>query len=202
MDKESRQIKIVGHSFKANRLKFQHSLFTDFSNVVEMLHNSAILSAVLTPIPYKTQKLIDNATELAFRRTTGIKNIDRAISHIDEVEIISVLTKLMKMSYTFTKGWSVAEDALQIKCSLCIRRAFFRSGEAVFTFPLKISSLKGLFPKISVQARLLLIYSGNMTIFTTNLLKNKGECDMILTRLSLLFYEKPHDLFYMEKSCT
>lgn len=65
-----------------------------------------------------TKKLIDNATELAFRRTTGTKNIDRTISRIDEVEIISVPTKLMKTSYTFTKGWEVAADALQIKMFL------------------------------------------------------------------------------------
>lgn len=65
-----------------------------------------------------TKKLIDNATELAVRRTTGTKIVDRMISRIDEVEIISVPTKLMKTKYTFTKGWAVASDALQIKMFL------------------------------------------------------------------------------------
>lgn len=65
-----------------------------------------------------TKKLIDSATELAFRRTTGTKNIDRTISRIDEVEITSAPTKLMKTKYTFTKGWAVAADALQIKMFL------------------------------------------------------------------------------------
>lgn len=65
-----------------------------------------------------TKKLINNATELALRRTTGTKNIDRTVSRIDEVEIISVPTKLMKTKYSFTKGWTVAEDALQIKMFL------------------------------------------------------------------------------------
>lgn len=65
-----------------------------------------------------TKKLIDNATELAFRRTTGTKNVDKSISRIDEAEIISVPTALMKTSYTFTKGWTPAKDALQVKMFL------------------------------------------------------------------------------------
>lgn len=65
-----------------------------------------------------TKKLINDATDLAFRRTTGTKNIDRTISRIDEVDIISVPTQLMKTKYTFTKGWKIADDALQIKMFL------------------------------------------------------------------------------------
>ncbi len=65
-----------------------------------------------------TKQLIDNATELAFRRTTGTKNIDKSVSRINEVEIISVPTDLIKTAYTFTKGWTVAEGALQIKMFL------------------------------------------------------------------------------------
>lgn len=65
-----------------------------------------------------TKKLINAATDLAFRRTTGTKNIDRSVSRIDEVQIISVPSNLMKTQYDFTKGWSVKSGALQIKMFL------------------------------------------------------------------------------------
>lgn len=65
-----------------------------------------------------TKKLFTDALEANTRRNTGTKNVDRTVSRIDEVEIISVPTALMKTAYTFTKGWAAAEGALQIKMFL------------------------------------------------------------------------------------
>lgn len=65
-----------------------------------------------------TKKLFTDALEANTRRNYGTKNVDRTVSRIDEVEIISVPTALMKTAYNFTKGWAVAEGALQIKMFL------------------------------------------------------------------------------------
>ncbi len=44
--------------------------------------------------------------------------INRNVSRLDEVQIVSVPSSLMKTKYTFTKGWAVAEDAKQINMFL------------------------------------------------------------------------------------
>lgn len=48
----------------------------------------------------------------------GGGSIDREVSRLDEVEIISVPSILMKTKYTFTNGWAVADDAKQINMFL------------------------------------------------------------------------------------
>lgn len=45
-------------------------------------------------------------------------NINREVNRLDEVEIISVPSTLMKTKYNFTKGWVVADDAQQINMLL------------------------------------------------------------------------------------
>lgn len=59
-----------------------------------------------------TKTMIDNIISVV--RSNGDKKIARAVSRIDEVEIISVPTPLMKTKYDFTTGWAPAEDALDI----------------------------------------------------------------------------------------
>ena len=49
---------------------------------------------------------------------SGDSNVARTISRIDEVEIIGVPATLMKTKYSFTSGWVVADDALQINMLL------------------------------------------------------------------------------------
>ncbi len=44
--------------------------------------------------------------------------INREISRLDELEVVSVPSTLMKTKYDFTKGWKVAEDAKQINLFL------------------------------------------------------------------------------------
>lgn len=48
----------------------------------------------------------------------GGNAIDRAVDRIEEVEIISVPSTLMKTKYDFTTGWAVAGDAAQINMFL------------------------------------------------------------------------------------
>lgn len=63
-----------------------------------------------------TKTMLDNARETY--RVNGDSSIVRTVSRIDEVEVISVPTKLMKTSYDFTNGWKVSEDADQVKMLL------------------------------------------------------------------------------------
>lgn len=65
-----------------------------------------------------TKELIKNAKEILTVRSNGTKSISRDVSRIDEVEIVSVPSKLLKTKYTFTTGWAVHADALQIKMFL------------------------------------------------------------------------------------
>lgn len=46
------------------------------------------------------------------------RTIDRIISRLDEVELVSVPSTLMKTSYTFTTGWTVDSGAAQINLFL------------------------------------------------------------------------------------
>lgn len=66
------------------------------------------------------RKLLKQAEGLtrSFDVQRGGSNVNRGVSRLDEVEIISVPSTLMKTAYTFTKGWAVAENADQINMFL------------------------------------------------------------------------------------
>lgn len=59
-----------------------------------------------------TKTLIDNAISLS--RTTGTNVIQRAVTRLEEVDIISVPTFLMKTEYTFTEGFVAGVSAKDI----------------------------------------------------------------------------------------
>lgn len=69
-----------------------------------------------------------NEVKTLLKQATGIARnydvqgkksaIDRTISRIEEVEVIGVPATLMKSAYTFTSGWAVAADAVQINMLL------------------------------------------------------------------------------------
>ncbi len=63
-----------------------------------------------------TKTLIDNAITIV--RTNGDKTLLRGVSRLDEVEVISVPTKLMKTEYTFDNGFNVGESAKDI--AMCL----------------------------------------------------------------------------------
>lgn len=49
---------------------------------------------------------------------SGGNSVNRNVSRIEEVEIIGVPATLMKTKYTFTEGWTIADDAAQINMFL------------------------------------------------------------------------------------
>lgn len=59
-----------------------------------------------------------NGISRSFDVKSGGSNVNRGVSRLDEVEIISVPSSLMKTAYTFTKGYEVAENADQINMFL------------------------------------------------------------------------------------
>ncbi|MBQ8904157.1 MAG: capsid protein [Oscillospiraceae bacterium] len=63
-----------------------------------------------------TKTLIDNAREVY--RQSGNSKVTRNVTKIDEVTIVSVPSILMKTSYNFDVGYTVAEDAKQVKMFL------------------------------------------------------------------------------------
>ena len=66
------------------------------------------------------KKLIKNAKDIVKTINVGggATALNRNISRIDEVEIISVPSELMKTVYDFSKGWKVGETAKQINMVL------------------------------------------------------------------------------------
>lgn len=69
----------------------------------------------------QVRKILANAEKIVRQidvAGNGSSRIDRSVSRLDEVQIVSVPSSLMKTSYTFTKGWTVAEDAKQINMFL------------------------------------------------------------------------------------
>lgn len=66
------------------------------------------------------KKMLKNAEKIgrSISVTDNNHTIDRIVSRLDEVEIISVPSTLMKTKYDFTKGWEIASDAEQINMML------------------------------------------------------------------------------------
>lgn len=68
----------------------------------------------------QVRKMLKQAEGLtrSFDVQSGGANVNRGVSRLDEVEIISVPSTLMKTAYTFVKGWAVDENADQINMFL------------------------------------------------------------------------------------
>lgn len=68
----------------------------------------------------QVRKLLKEADGIArnFDVQGGGSSVNRGISRLDEVEIVSVPSTLMKTAYKFTKGWEVGTDAKQINMFL------------------------------------------------------------------------------------
>jgi hypothetical protein len=64
-------------------------------------------------VTFETQTLIKNAKDIVrnIDVQSGNSTINRAVSRIDEVEIVGVPNTLMRTKYDFAKGWVIAEDA-------------------------------------------------------------------------------------------
>lgn len=68
----------------------------------------------------QVKKLLKEAEGLARNINVEDANttVNRDVSRLDEVQIITVPSTLMKTKYTFTQGWAVANDAVQINMFL------------------------------------------------------------------------------------
>ncbi len=63
----------------------------------------------------KVKKMIENADKIYRSLNVGTaNNINRTVSRLDEVEIVSVPSSLMQTKFTFETGYTKAEDAKQI----------------------------------------------------------------------------------------
>lgn len=71
-------------------------------------------------VTHAVKTLLKSASDIgrSLSVTDNNGNIDRMVSRLDEVQVIGVPSELMKTSYTFTKGWAVADDAQQINMFL------------------------------------------------------------------------------------
>lgn len=93
------------------------NVLTKFDELMDKMDEARVPSAgrILYVDTY-TKTLIDNA--IALTRSTGQKAIVRNTSRLEEVEIVSVPTTMMKTEYTFTTGWQVGGSAKDIAMML------------------------------------------------------------------------------------
>ena len=93
------------------------NVLTKFDALMDKMDEARVPSAgrILYVDTY-TKTLIDNA--IALTRSTGQKAIVRDTSRLEEVEIVSVPTTMMKTKYTFETGWAVADDAKDVAMML------------------------------------------------------------------------------------
>lgn len=94
------------------------NVLTKFDELMDQMDEANVPSAGrLLYVDTYTKTLIDNA--VAISRSSGEGNLNRIVSRIDEVEVISVPTRAMKTAYTFTEnGFAVAGSAKNIKLML------------------------------------------------------------------------------------
>lgn len=71
-------------------------------------------------VTHEVKTMLKQATQI--QRTFDVQSnsevLNRAISRLDEVQVIGVPATLMKTAYNFTSGWSVADSAKQINMML------------------------------------------------------------------------------------
>lgn len=97
------------------------NVLTEFDTFMQAMDEGRVPASgrILYVIP-AVKTLLMNAKQIT--RTLNLQQsteaIKRAITRIDEVEIISVPSTLMKTEYDFTQGWEPAEDAHQINMCL------------------------------------------------------------------------------------
>lgn len=93
------------------------NIMTKFETLMDEMDEALVPSVgrILYVDTY-TKTLIDNAITIV--RANGQSSIAKAVTRLEEVEVISVPTKLMKTKYTFTTGFAPAEDAKDIAMML------------------------------------------------------------------------------------
>ena len=93
------------------------NIMTKFETLMDEMDEALVPSVgrILYVDTY-TKTLIDNAITIV--RANGQSSIAKAVTRLEEVEVIAVPTKLMKTKYTFTTGFAPAGDAKDIAMML------------------------------------------------------------------------------------
>lgn len=95
----------------------EDNILTEFDKLMEKMDEARVpANGRILYVPPAINTLIKNAKQIT--RTINVDSagstINRKVSRIDEVEIISVPSSLMKTIYDFTKGWKAGLSTKQI----------------------------------------------------------------------------------------
>ena len=97
------------------------TILTEWDNALEYMTNQRVnrdrLFAYMTPGTYKLLKQATGLTRF-IEVTNGIRDVDRNVARLDGVTVAEVPSDMMKTKYTFTEGWAVHSDAVQINFML------------------------------------------------------------------------------------
>lgn len=102
-------------------MRFGHTLYSTHPSKTPLVMLKKILIAIIViagaALDMMAQK---NADKIQRTIDAGSANnaLNRAVSRLDEVELVSVPEELMRTVYDFTVGWKVADDAKQIRMFL------------------------------------------------------------------------------------
>ena len=97
------------------------NVLTTFDSLMEYMDNKRVpMNGRVLYVTPSVKTLLKNADKIQRTIDAGSVNsaLNRAVSRLDEVELISVPEELMKTLYDFTTGWKVADDAKQIRMFL------------------------------------------------------------------------------------
>ena len=92
-----------------------------FDNLMLAMDNGRVpANGRILYVPFEIQKMLKAADGISRSMdiTSGPNAIDRRVNRLDEVQIIPVVSQLMKTAYDFTEGWAPDADAKQINMFL------------------------------------------------------------------------------------
>lgn len=110
----------LGMSAKEVTLTTENVLKT-FDSLMEYMDNKRVpMNGRVLYVTPSVKTLLKNADKIQRTIDAGSANsaLNRAVSRLDEVELVSVPEELMRTLYDFTVGWKVADDAKQIRMFL------------------------------------------------------------------------------------
>lgn len=97
------------------------NVLTVFDDLMEKMDNKRVpMNGRVLYVTPSVKTLLKNADKIQRTIDAGSANnaLNRSVSRLDEVEIVSVPEELMRTLYDFTVGWKVAEGAKQIRMFL------------------------------------------------------------------------------------
>ncbi len=97
------------------------NVLTTFDSLMERMDNKRVpMNGRVLYVTPSVKTLLKNADKIQRTIDAGSANsaLNRSVSRLDEVELVSVPEELMRTVYDFTVGWRVADDAKQIRMFL------------------------------------------------------------------------------------